>query len=359
MTRGRSNVFILGLGLIGGSVALGLKRAGWPGLVLGHDADRGTTEAALKVGAIDRTVEMTEGCRAADLIYLAVPLTGLPEVLEAVAASLSERVAGTGAQTAASKMPVTTEGAAEPNAGLPVVTDCASAKGWVCDLARRTLPAGIAFVGGHPMAGSEQVGFAAAEAGLLAGCTYALTPDRGARVPQIALDLVSALGARPFITTPAEHDRAVALVSHLPLAVAATLAQSALTRSDGPDLVWELAAGGFRDTTRVASGSPEMAVGICQANKDSLLGALREFRHNLDHLERLIAGTEPAAVLNYFAEAKLRRDAWIHARSGPRASPADDAAAAGASAGAATGAVAEATAGVTLDQANHREGGKE
>ncbi len=325
MAGGRSNVFVVGLGLIGGSVALGLKRAGWPGLLLGYDSDPETVEFALKAGAIDRTVDLAEGCRAADLIYLAVPVVTVPEVLKEMAGPLAERVARADRGPAAVQ-----DGMSGAGADLPVVTDCGSVKVWVCEAARRTLPESIRFVGGHPMAGSERIGFGAAGATLLAGCTYVLTTDNRddadegrQAVPQAVLDLVAALGARPLITDAAAHDRAVALISHLPLAVAATLSQSALSsagpdgpalqlgRSDEPDLAWKLAAGGFRDTTRVASGSPEMAAGICLANRDSVLEALRAFRRHLDDLERSISESRPADTLNYFTEAKLRRDTWV------------------------------------------------
>ena len=302
------NVFIIGLGLIGGSVALGLKRAAWPGLVLGYDADAAALKAAIEAGAVDRAAGLTDGCRSADLVYLAVPLVAMPEALGAVASALDGR-------------------AGRP----PVVTDCGSVKEWVCRKARLILPDHVTFVGGHPMAGSEQMGFAAARANLLEGCTYVLTPEEPpGRIPTILADLVSAVGARPLVATPDEHDRAVAQVSHLPIVLATALVQA--VGDNGEGLAWELAAGGFRDTTRIASGSPEMAAGIIQANKDSLLQAMRGFRRSLDRLEGLVAaqgaGHGPAAaaqdravILNYFAEAKLRRDTWVRSRQGELASP--------------------------------------
>ncbi|MGH2469641.1 MAG: prephenate dehydrogenase [Chloroflexota bacterium] len=240
------NAAILGLGLIGGSLGLALRRAGWP--VRGWSPHAQTVALALKLGAIDQPAEsIADAVASADLVVLAGPIRTLRELLRAT-------------------------GQAAP-AGC-VITDVASVKGQVMRWAEQELPAGAQFLGGHPMAGSDRQGVAAASVDLFTGCTYCLVPT-SERTLAVGQQLAAAVHARPRVLMAAEHDAAVAAVSHLPFVVAAALVQS--VESDLAGLAGELAASGFRDTTRVAAGSVEMHADICHYNAAVLLEHIERF----------------------------------------------------------------------------------
>jgi prephenate dehydrogenase len=183
-----------------------------------------------------------------------------------------------------------------------VITDVGSTKGRIVDRAER-LASGrpLAFVGSHPMAGSERAGFAEARADLFVGATVIVTPT--ARTAPAALARVrglwEAMGARITVLDPVTHDRAAAAVSHLPHLVADALVD-AVTRMD--PAFFEVAARGFRDTTRIAASSPPIWREIFQDNRAALGEALAAFRKSLDHLENVLAVGDAAAV-----EAELER----------------------------------------------------
>jgi prephenate dehydrogenase len=231
------NVAVIGLGLIGGSLLRALAAAGHE--VAGFDAD--PTTRALAAGAGYRVAgSVPETTGGAAVVFLAVPLTGLPEVITGLAG----------------------------HEGL--ITDVTSVKSPVLDLVRKH---GLArFVGGHPMAGKETSGFAAADPALFAGCTWVLGLE-----PETPLDdwltlaaICTTLGARVVPATAAEHDHAVAQVSHVPHLLAAALARQLA----GNPLAGALAAGSFRDGTRVAATAPDLVRAMCEANSDELRSAL-------------------------------------------------------------------------------------
>ncbi len=167
----------------------------------------------------------------------------------------------------------------------------------------------LRFVGGHPMAGSERVGVLNADAGLLENAVWVLTPDAHTDPAALekVLEFVRQLGAVSLTTSPERHDRLVAAVSHLPYLSAVALTELA-GRGDDRDLTMLLAAGGFRDLTRVASGSPRMSRDMVVGNKDALRGALAFFRKHLDELERLL--DDPEGMLARAEAAKHARDAF-------------------------------------------------
>jgi len=260
---------VIGLGLIGGSVALALRARA--GVIAGCDRDPAAVAAALRLGIIDHSAVGVEGAVAgADLVVVAVPVPAIPDCVGRA-------------------LPRLRSGA--------VVTDVGSAKGWVTqrveaimdreDAAGR-LPSGVAFVPGHPMAGKERAGPAAAEAALFRGAVWALTP--GDRATPEGLDLcramVGACGARPLVIDPEAHDQAVALTSHLPYLFAVALAEAHIELAAARPELEPLSAGAFRDATRVAGSDPEMAAGMCAANATCLQEATARVCRRLLELAR-------------------------------------------------------------------------
>ena len=269
---------IAGVGLLGGSVGLGTRQRFLADKVIGFDFDPGTLEAARGLGVIDEAQFRPGPWLAdADLVVLASPA----RTLSASARSLARFT--------------------RPDT---IFTDVGSIKREVCaDLAA------LRFVGGHPMAGSERGGVLYADAALLENAVWVLTPD-AATDPEALRRVetfVEQLGAVPLTTTPEQHDRLVAAVSHLPYLSAVALTELA-ARDENRDLMMLLAAGGFRDLTRVASGSPRMSRDMVVGNKEALKGALAFFRRHLAELEGLLEN--PDAMLERAEAAKRARDAF-------------------------------------------------
>jgi prephenate dehydrogenase len=283
------DVAVIGLGLIGGSLLRALVAAGAGHRVTGYDAEAETRALAGDKGyrVAGSVAEAVEG---AELIVLAVPLPALPDVLSGLAGHAA------------------------------LITDVTSVKAPVLDLARKY---GVArFVGGHPMAGKETSGFAAADPGLFDGCTWVLGLE-----PETALDdwlalaaLWTGLGARVVPATAAEHDRAVAQVSHVPHLLAAALARQLA----GNPLAGALAAGSFRDGTRVAATRAELTAAMCGGNAAEVEHTLQAVLGDLHHLHDLLEASDPiAALIPPLAAASDLRRAWPpHASDEPVEMPA-------------------------------------
>lgn len=292
--------FVVGVGLIGGSLGMALRASGRY-VVDGFDIDERSLTRAVALGALDRAARSLDEAVGSDLVVVATPLLAMPSVFAGLGRSL--KVARGGRR--------------------PVVTDVGSAKGYVLALARAHLAPDVPFVGGHPMAGTEQSGVERASADLLRECRYILTPAEWAEDADVkaVMEACEATKAVPQVMGPDEHDATVAATSHLPLIVAACLAQVVGKRSVVHPSIWDLAAGGFRDTTRVASGGPEMGAGMLLANAGQILEALDEFQHELNEVRRLIAATQinpsPAgagAVREFLLQARTSRQAWLDRR---------------------------------------------
>ncbi|MZP28143.1 prephenate dehydrogenase/arogenate dehydrogenase family protein [Heliobacterium undosum] len=257
-------VAIIGLGVIGGSLAMALTQGQLVDEVIGVDRDEETRKLALATRAAHRVeAYAAEAVAEADLVVLATPVRTYPAIIESIVHRLKP---GT------------------------IVTDVGSTKQWVLEQMGRLLPPGVRFVGGHPMAGSEKQGIRGADRYLLENAVYVLTPDADtdAGALQAVENLFKAAGARVLQIGAEEHDRMVALVSHLPhmmaVALVETLSEAAKEYPKAP----MLAAGGFRDTTRVAAGDPQMWVDIACTNREPLLHMIGCFRNALDRLEAQI-----------------------------------------------------------------------
>lgn len=253
-------IFLIGTGLIGGSIGLGLKIAG--ATVRGFDVDEANSRAALDLGALDEIAsEIEGGVDEADIVVVATPVG---EILTTI-----ERVASTAA-------PGT------------LVTDVGSTKSGIVSEAERVLGTDRTFVGGHPMAGSEGEGVRAARPDLFDGALWILTPTE--RTDSAAYRrmnaLVASLGARTLALDPAEHDRLVALVSHLPYAIATSL--MALADEEGDPRVFQAAAGSFRDVTRTAGSNPRIWRDIFASNREAVVRELEQFGLRLDEMRAAV-----------------------------------------------------------------------
>ena len=191
-----------------------------------------------------------------------------------------------------------------------VVTDTASTKRQVLEWAAQHLPEHVSFVGGHPMAGRENSGAQAAETGLYSDATWCITPLPSATTQAVELvgGLASTCGARPFFIDAAEHDGLVAAISHLPFIMSTALVNAAATSPEWREM-GRLAAGGFRDTTRLAGGDPTMYRDICRTNRESILRWLDVFSDEL-HRMRLLIADEKADLEGAFEHAREARYRW-------------------------------------------------
>ena len=279
-----NRVAIVGLGLIGGSIGLALHKAKAAQQVVGYDLGKGISNQARKIGAIDEPYStLADAVRGADLIILATPVGAMRSLLQDIATT------------------------ATPGA---VVTDVASTKAQIISWAEEFLPTSVAFVGGHPMTGKELSGVESADAALFQGHIYCLTPTAHTRpvaINKVSI-LIEALGARVRFLEPAEHDGQVAGISHLPFVASVALMK---TVAEGP--AWGdaamLAAGGFRDMSRLAAGNPEMYRDICLTNSEALTRWLNEYITTLSELRDRIAAHD-RSLAETFARAQHLRLQW-------------------------------------------------
>ena len=256
---------VIGFGVIGGSFSLACRRRELVGEVTAVARSERTLALAREFDAADHfTRDPVAAVADADLVYLATPVDAIVDLLPRVAAHV-------------------------PKGSL--VTDAGSTKRAICEAAAACMPSHAEFIGGHPMAGSEQSGLAAADEELLTGCTYfVMTPDEPLSIPaQHFYDLLEALDTRPFIVSPQEHDRLVAAASHLPHLTAATLMNVVTALDDGTGSVLAAAGQGLRDTTRVAGAPPELWAPICRTNQDNLAAMLSQLIETLTFLRDDVA----------------------------------------------------------------------
>lgn len=281
-----NKVVIFGVGLIGGSFALALKQAGAARSIVGMGRSTQALARALELGIIDSAADsVADAMHGADLVLVAAPVAQT----EAILASL---------------LPYLEEGA--------VVTDAGSTKSDVVAAARKALGDRVRqFIPGHPIAGRESNGPDAAIADLYRGKKAVLTPlpeNSEADVDRVVAAW-TACGAIVHRLAPAEHDKVFAAVSHLPHLLAFALVDD-IARKPHADLLFQYAASGFRDFTRIAASSPEMWRDISLANRDALLGELDAYLAQLTGLRAMLAESDGAAIEGVYANARRARRQW-------------------------------------------------
>jgi prephenate dehydrogenase len=278
---------VVGVGLIGASFALALKRARAVKQVIGAGRTRANLEAALRLKAIDEaTQDPAIACKRADLVLVATPVGQMPAVMARIAPHLSVH---------------------------SVITDAGSTKQDVVACARRFLGGHFPrFVPAHPVAGTEKSGATAAFADLFRDRSVVLTPQAATapRAVRLVRSAWEACGGRVLRLTAAEHDAIFAAVSHLPH-VAAYALVNALARRRNARQLFGFSAGGLRDTVRIAGSSPEMWADICLANRDLLLAALDDYEDELEEVRAVIESGDGAALKRMFERARSTRARWL------------------------------------------------
>ncbi|MDQ7819143.1 MAG: prephenate dehydrogenase [Armatimonadota bacterium] len=266
MSEPFGTVGIVGTGLIGASLGLALRGRKAARRVVGVDLDPQARAVAHRIGAADEVSDDPGVLRDAEVVMVAVPPEAVADVTLEVAA-----VAPAGA----------------------VLCDVASVKSPIVRELDRRLPGRVRYIGGHPMAGSEARGPHHADAALLAGRPFVLTPTERTDPAAVAVmtDLVERVGMQPVLLSPEDHDALVAQVSHLPYLVAAALVAAASDRAAA------IAGPAFEAFRRVAASPADLWVQICRANRQGIAQALRRFREELDLLEKAMAGDSLDAVL--------------------------------------------------------------
>ncbi|HBO83759.1 MAG: prephenate dehydrogenase [Deltaproteobacteria bacterium GWC2_42_11] len=273
-------VAIIGVGLIGGSIAIVLREKGITKSIIGIGRGVKNLEAAKKLGVVDEfTQDVKEGVKDADLVVAAIPVASIARVIREA-------------------LPFFKNGA--------IITDVGSVKKSIVDEIESFLPPEIHFVGGHPIAGTENAGVEAASLTLFQNRKCIITPTK--KTGRTALEKVKRIweiaGSEVILMDAERHDRILAAVSHLPHVVAYALVNTVSGVRDFDEDIVKYSAGGFKDFTRIASSPPEMWRDICLLNRDAILDVIRRFRKTLEGLEQLIAGNNSEGIMREFEKAK-------------------------------------------------------
>jgi prephenate dehydrogenase len=280
-------VTIIGLGLIGGSIGLALRRKRKPRWeIVGYSRRQDTLAKALSLGAIEQgETNLEDAVRQADLVIIATPVLTVKEIFSQIVPFLRSNC---------------------------IVTDVGSTKVQIMRWAREILPSRVDFIGGHPMAGRETYGVEAAKVELFRRCTYCLTPSDKASPKSVdtMVNVVRELGARPFFIDAQEHDNLVAGISHLPMLLSAALVSST-TKSTSWSKMSKLAASGYHDLTRLASGNPEVNAHICLSNQEAIVNWIDKFSQELERYRRLVAEGDKR-LERALIEANEARQKWLN-----------------------------------------------
>lgn len=279
------SVTVVGLGLMGASLCLDLTRRELCREVRGVARRTQTVLDAFFAHAVDlATNDLHTGVIGADIVVLATPVRTIVSMLQEMGPFLQP---GT------------------------LVMDMGSTKAEIC-AALDLLPAGVQPIGGHPMCGKETAGFEAAEAGLYLNAPWVLTPLPRTTQATITLaaELAQAVGARPVVLEPARHDRLVATISHLPFLLASALVHAVAQVGSDDEMVWQLAAGGFRDTSRVAASDTHMFMDILMTNRAAVLEQLDSFAGQVHELRALLADADERSLKEKLAVSQRARAGW-------------------------------------------------
>ena len=273
-------VAIIGVGLIGGSFALSLRKTGFTGKITGSGRKEKNLIRAKNSGIIDEYfIDPAEAVKNADLILLATPVGQLPQIVDGIKRDLKKGA---------------------------IVTDVGSVKAEVLKKIEPLMPEGVSFIGGHPIAGKECSGADAASSELFnkARCIFTPGPDTNREALEKVLVLWKAFGSIPVLMSPDEHDSIFAAVSHLPHVIAYVLVNTIMGLNKD---ILPHGGRGLRDMTRIALSPPELWRDICFYNKDHLLKSLDNFLSSVSHIKSLIEKSEWDILLEEFQKAKTGR----------------------------------------------------
>ena len=276
-----SKAAILGVGLLGASFSLALKKKDLCRHVTGFGRSRETLERAMGKGIIDSfAADPADACRDADIIVLAAPVGSFIELVKKAVPSFKRGA---------------------------IVTDVGSVKGNLVYELEALMPEDVHFIGGHPIAGSDRSGMDFADAELFQGALCIVTPTPGSHGPSLTkvTELWHGIGSKVMIMEPDRHDRVYAAVSHLPHLIAYTMVN---TVSDIDESYFPFCGQGFRDMTRIAASSPEIWTDISLLNRENILKMISVFRENLTTIETHLKASEAAALKQEFARASSARE---------------------------------------------------
>jgi prephenate dehydrogenase len=280
----KGRVFVIGLGLIGGSLALCIQKE-HKATIIGFDINSEQARLAKMLGVIDEIAEsITAGAINADLIIIAAPVNETKQIIQLL-----------------SELPL------NPNV---TVTDTGSTKTKIVESATSLKEQGITFIGGHPMAGSHKSGVSAAKEILFENAFYLLTPEKhieNSKVDQLR-NWLKGTNAKFLMISPETHDYLTGIVSHFPHIIAASIVRQTEKLSESESLIPRLTAGGFRDITRIASSSPEMWKDILLNNREILISLLEQWQDEMNGIKALLESENSGAIFKYFKQAKEFRD---------------------------------------------------
>lgn len=283
----------VGLGLIGGSIAKALKQNAPEYEMIAYDVDKKMLDLAVEEGIINKGYnKLNEAFCTCDFIFLCAPVTKNDENLVKLSGYLKDGA---------------------------VLTDVGSVKG---DIHRHISKLGLKeyFIGGHPMTGSEKTGYANAKPELFENAYYMITPTELTTIDRVESykKLVQLMGAIPLVVHPDVHDYLTGAISHLPHVIAASLVNLVQKEDEKQDgMMKMIAAGGFRDITRIASSSPEMWEAICMTNAENIVKLLEKYIADLEDIKKSISQQEKKAIYHFFSQARDYRDSFTEAVDGP------------------------------------------
>jgi len=275
---------IIGVGLMGGSLALSLKNGGYVGEVIGIGRGIENLRNAFNLGIIDKyTQNLKDGVIDADVIVVAIPVESIVDIIDKAQTFMKDGA---------------------------IITDVGSVKGEIVKNVDKILDSRLAFVGGHPVAGTEKSGADAAFSTLYKGSKCILTPSKstkGEALEKIKL-MWEKTGAEVIVMSTEDHDKILAAISHLPHMIAYSLVNTVDGIDDFDESIINYSAGGFKDFTRIASSSPEMWRDICSMNKTAIVDMIDRYMKELSQLKTLIEEDSHNEILDLFSKSKKARD---------------------------------------------------
>ena len=282
----------VGLGLIGGSIAKAVRQTLPASKIIAYDINSDTLSLAQKEGIADTVLsDIDASFGQCDYLFLCAPVSKNDENLKALAGLIGKNC---------------------------IITDVGSVK---TDIHSHIEALGLTsqFIGGHPMAGSERIGYQNSKAVLLENAYYILTPTKEVSSEKVAAykDLVETLGAIPLLLTFEEHDYVTAAISHLPHVIASSLVNLVQASDSENGTMKMIAAGGFKDITRIASSSPGMWQQICLTNTENIISLLEDYIRALDTIKEKLKTRDAQALFDFFEKARNYRESFIEASSGP------------------------------------------
>ncbi|MFB3160296.1 prephenate dehydrogenase [Neobacillus sp. 179-J 1A1 HS] len=281
----KGRVFVIGLGLIGGSLALCIKKEHKDAIIMGYDIHPEQARLGKMLGVIDEVADdIVEGAKTADLIIISAPVIETETIIQLLSEqSLNPEV---------------------------IITDTGSTKSKIVANAASLKKKGYTFIGGHPMAGSHKSGVSAAKEILFENAFYLFTPED--HIENLKLERLKewlkGTNAKFLTVTPDNHDYLTGIVSHFPHIIAASIVRQTERLAEDESLIPRLAAGGFRDITRIASSSPEMWKDILLHNREVLIELIDKWKEEMDWVKVLLEQENSEGILSYFQQAKQYRD---------------------------------------------------